>query len=59
MALARRWGWTRAQALERIEGLAERVRANIQDVVRSSGLMKDRQDHFVSIVSGNISLLLG
>ncbi len=58
-AFARRWGWTRAEATERIAGLGERIRANLDDVVQSSGLTQRSQARLVELVTTNVQAALG
>ena len=58
VALARRWGWARADVMERLEALTEHVRETISEVLPLSGLANDRQDQFQRLIAVNGDLLL-
>ena len=58
VALARRWGWARADVVSRLERLVEQVQESIEDVLRVSGLSEVRQDDVMNLVTANAELLL-
>ncbi|MBI4499852.1 MAG: type II toxin-antitoxin system HipA family toxin [Gemmatimonadetes bacterium] len=55
--LARRFGWSRAEALDRAKDLGDRIRTNIADVAVASGLTKERQTKLIRMVEGNIDAM--
>ncbi|MDO8501611.1 MAG: type II toxin-antitoxin system HipA family toxin [Gemmatimonadaceae bacterium] len=52
--LARGWGWTKAQARERVEDLASKISARLADTLASSGLSEESRQRYRATIDGTI-----
>lgn len=56
--LARRWGWTRTQAIERVSELSSRINSELADTLALSGLSGELQQRYRDVVDATTKLLV-